>query len=101
MKSFLHQEISNLEARTMSCFASPEEWDKVQSAILALFDRLRELGARGNHIVREWVKELRHELNILWEDLQMWRKDEEVCWDEFWSRIRRIKKQIESLEKVV
>jgi len=82
----------------MSCYASPEMWDRVHRAIHELM--LRASGIEPKNELHKFViGELLKELDMLHEDIHTFRKDERICWEEFWIRINSIKKRLENLEQ--
>ena len=82
----------------MSCYASPEEWDRVHRTIHELMLRIAGIKPK-NELHKAAIEELLEELDILHEDIHTFRKDERVCWEEFWIRISSIKKRLENLEQ--
>jgi len=78
------------------CYADPNVWFKTEVVLKELMEKARRL-LEDNGKAGRLTRKLVHELELLYRDLHSWDPDEEVCWDEFWSRITRIKKQLELL----
>jgi len=72
------------------CFADPNLYSKTEATIIELIERAERLENR------RLARKLLGELEILLEDLHSWDPNDEICWDEFWSRIARIKSQLAS-----
>mgnify|MGYP000309448092 CR=1 FL=1 len=82
----------------MSCYASPEEWNRVHRTIHELMLRITGIKPK-NEFHKAAIEELLKELNMLREDIHTFRKDERICWEEFWIRIESIKKRMKHLEQ--
>lgn len=88
----------------MSCFADPNVYADVYTTILALMNELEKVKARiekNDYFMLSWIKQIETDLRILYEDIKAWRPDEEICYDEFITRIRRISKEIDKIKQKI
>mgnify|MGYP000306507120 CR=1 FL=1 len=88
----------------MSCFADPNVYADVYGAIVALMHELEKIKARldpKDYPLWSWVKQLEVDLRILYEDIKTWRPNEEICYDEFITRIRRISREIDAIKQKI
>ena len=68
-----------------ACFTDPETWRKVHEALTQIMKEAEELGAH-DIVIRA---------KVLIEDLNTWDPNEEVCYDEFFSRIRTLRSELQ------
>lgn len=87
------------------CFADPRVYDIVVSMLLNTFNELEEVkkkvkaGEKSDYYT--WIHRIEIELRVLYEDLMAWRPSEEVCYDEFITKIRRIREEIRAIKREI
>lgn len=80
----------------MDCFADPVVYENVYSNIVALILEVQKLKRKLRTRTLWWLE---RELMILWESIMAFRPDEEICYDEFMVRIRRISRDLDTLKR--
>ena len=88
----------------MSCFADPNVYAYVYDAIAALMHELEKVKARlhpNDYPLWSWVKQLETDLRILYDDIKTWKPYEVICYGEFFTRIRRISREIDAIKQKI
>ena len=83
----------------MECYASREKWFEVRDEIARLQRRARGLVKRADTPLRRELYYVLRDLDILEEDLWLWKPSESVCWGEFDRKLQNIKARLDSIER--
>ena len=88
-----------------ACYSDPSMYKRVEKALVNLMMRVKEavdsLPRQKRRQYYDAFHSIWKEAKTLYDQLYTWGEDEEICYDEYWARIRILEERLRRLEEHV